>query len=151
MKEQAEFYRVGLLLGSVKLADVIAWCDSVIMAEASPDINIIEASVSGSKGINAVADALSQVKGEFDKRALTRRIFRSMFDLVSQDRKQAPKVAGWLYHMATDNDVPNDEAEPEMWCFWDAIDLAVDGIYGDEEKLVDEMLQFLKTHSESVS
>lgn len=147
MKEQAEFYRVGLLLGSLKLADVIAWCDSIIMAEALPDINIIEASISGSKGVNAVADALSQVRGDFDKSAVTRRIFRSMFDLVSQDRKQAPKIARQLYHMAIDNDVPNDEAEPEMWYFWDAIDLAVDGIHGDEEKLIDEMLQFLKTHS----
>jgi hypothetical protein len=34
-----------------------------------------------------------------------------------------------------------------MWYFWDAIDLAVEGILGDEEKLVNEMLDFLKEHS----
>ena len=51
--------------------------------------------------------------------------------------------------MAIDNDMPNDEAEPEMWYFWDAIDLAIDGVYGHEENLIDEMLQFLKTHSAS--
>jgi len=149
MKEQAEFYKAALLLGMVQIKDVIAWCDSIIMAEETPDIAIIEASISGSKGVNAVADALSAVKGEFDKRAVTKRIFGSMYDLVNQDRKQAPKVARQLYHMAIDNDVPSDEAEPEMWYFWDAIDLAIDGVYGHEEKLIDEMLQFLKRHSAS--
>jgi hypothetical protein len=151
MKEQAEFYRAALLLGIIQIKDVIAWCDSIIIEEELPDIAIIEASMSGSKGVNAVADALSGVKGGFDKRVVTKHIFGSMYDFVSQDRKQAPKVARQLYHMAIDNDVPSDEAEPEMWYFWDAIDLAVDGIHGDEEKLIDEMLQFLKVHSVPVS
>lgn len=151
MKERAEAYRAALLLGIIQIKDVTAWCDSIIIEEELPDIAIIEASISGSKGVNAVADALSGVKGESDKRVVTKRIFGCMYDFVSQDRKQAPKVARQLYHMAIDNDVPNDEAEPEMWYFWDAIDLAVDGMHGDEEKLIDEMLQFLKVHSVPMS
>lgn len=147
MKEQAEFYRVALLLGIIQIENAIAWCDSIIMKEESPDIAIIEASISGSKGATAVADALSEVKGEFDKRIVTKRIFGSMYDLVSQDRKQALKVARLLYHMAIDSDLPDEEVEPEMWYFDDAIYLARDRVYGDEEKVIDEMLQFLRTHS----
>lgn len=147
MKEQAEFYRRGLLLGLIDPADVVAWCDSIIMAEESPDIGIIEASISGSHGVYAIASALTHVEGEFDPRAVTKRIFRSMCDLVRQDRKQAPKVARQLYRMASDNPTSYGEAEGEMWGFYDAIDLAAEGYYGDEEKLIDEMLHFLETHS----
>ncbi len=147
MKEQAEVFRVGLLLGLFKLSDVIAWCDSVIMEEATPDIAIIEASISGSKGVNAVANALSEVEGEFNKRSVTKLIFRSMYDSVNQDRKQAPQIAEWLYRMAFDYGAPDEEAESEMTYYYDAIDLAVDGIYGDAEKLTEKMLQFLHEYS----
>ncbi len=147
MKEQAEVYRIGLLLGLFKLPNVIAWCDSIIMAEAEPDIAIIEASISGSKGIDAVANALSEVEGEFNNRSVAKIIFRSMYDLVNQNRKQAPQVAEWLYRMAFDFGAPDEEAESEMTYYYDAIDLAVDGIYGDAEKLTDKMLQFLHEYS----
>lgn len=147
MKEQAEVYRVGLLLGLFKLSDVISWCDSIIMAEASPDVAIIEASISGSKGINAVSNALSEVNGEFNKRLVTKVIFRSMYDLVNRDRKQAPQVAEWLYRMAFDYGALDEEAKSEMTYYYDAIDLAVDCIYGDVEELTDRMLQFLQEYS----
>jgi hypothetical protein len=111
MKEQAEFYRASLRLGLVKISDVIAWCDSVIMAEASPDIGIIEASVSGSQGVYAVVDALSQVQGDFDKRAVNKRLFRSMYDLVNQDRNRLPKLRDgftkWQWIMTCQMPAPN--------------------------------------------
>ncbi len=70
-----------------------------------------------------------------------------MHDVVAHDRDQALRIAELLYRMALDNDGPHEGDEPDMWYFYDAIDIAADGIYGDEEQLIDEMLQFLKAHS----
>ena len=151
MKEQAEVYRVGLLLGLFKLSDVIAWCDSVIVAEESPDIAIIESSMSGSKGVNAVANALAEVEGAFNKRSVINLLFRSMYNLVNHDRKQAPRVAEQIYRLAFDYGAPDEKAESEMTYYYDAIDLAVDGVYGDAEKLTDKMLHFLYEYSLSAS
>lgn len=151
MKEQAEFYRVGLLLGLISLSDAVAWCDSIITAEEAPDIGIIEASISGSQGVSAVAAALTQVEGEFDYRTVTKRIFRAMYDLVKNDRSQAHEVASMLYQMASENDLPSLDCEAEMWAFCDAIHLAAEGILGDKDKLIDEMVDFLEAHSASAS
>lgn len=147
MKEQAEFYRVALISGLVEVSEVIAWCDSVIMAEESPDVAIIEASLFGSQGKYHVAEALSEAAGDCNSQQVRSRIFRLMHDLVVHDRKQALRVAWLLYRMALDNGGPHEENEPEMWHFYDAIDLAAEGIYGDEQKLIDEMLEFLEKHS----
>ena len=149
MKEQAEFYRVGLLLGLFKISDVIAWCDSVIMAEAAPDLAIIEASMSGGKGVDAVVSALSEMKGEFDSRSVKKRIFRSMHDLVNQDREQALRIARLLYGMAFDDFAWNEEIEQEMRSFDNAFDDVAYRNY-TEEKITDEMLQFLKKQSTSL-
>lgn len=147
IKEQAEIYRIGLMLGIFKVSDVLAWCDSIIMAKSSPDIAIIETTMAGSKGINAVIHALSEVSGEFDKQSVVKQILGVMYYLLNQDRKQAPHIARCLYSMAMYNDAPGENAEADMWRFWDAIDLALDGYYGDVEELTDELLKFLEKYS----
>ena len=146
-KEQAEIYSVGLPLGFFELADVITWCDTIIMEEPLPDLAIIKASLSGSKGRYAVASALSEVEGEFDKRSIFRAIFRFMYELVNEDRKRAAEVAEKLYYMAFEYGAPDDKAESEMTHYYDSIDLAVARVYGDVEQLTDEMLQFLLQYS----
>jgi len=41
-KEQAEVLRLGLLAGVRTVGDAVAWADSVIAADPSPDIAVIE-------------------------------------------------------------------------------------------------------------
>ena len=114
LKEQAEIYRSGLMLGLFEVPEVIAWCDAIITAESSPDIRIIEASIFGSKGANAVANALKEVGGEFDERIVFGHLLSAMARLIRQNRQQAPHVAWWLYQMALENRVPNQDAESGM-------------------------------------
>jgi hypothetical protein len=147
-KEQAEFYRLALREGLCTVLEVIAWCDAIIMAEEFPDVAIIEAAVSGGRGAHVVIDLLADVEGEFEHHCVVRRVFRLMFEVVRRDRAEASNVARVLFQLASSGDAPDEEAEGEMWSFWDAIDLAHEGIVGDEEKLIDEMLQFLEIHSE---
>ena len=150
-KEQAEIYRYGLPLGLFEVSDVVKWCDFIVMAEPSPDIGIIEASIAGSKGAYAVASALSEVQGEFDKVLVIRHILGAMYEVLRVNRTKAPLVARLLYRMASDNDFPDDDTETEMWRFWDEVDLAVEGIHGDVEEVTDDLLRFLKRYSVTAS
>ncbi len=45
--------------------------------------------------------------------------------------------------MAMDDYLPGSESDNRMWGFWDDLDLAVDGIYGDPESVKAEILAFL--------
>jgi hypothetical protein len=117
------------------------------MAEESPDVAIIEAAVSGSRGAYTVIERLADVEGEFEYCRVVKRTFRLMLEVVQRDRTQASHVAHVLYQLASSGDAPDEEAEGEMWSFWDSIDLAHEGIVGDEDKLIDEMLGFLKAYS----
>ena len=145
-KEQAEIYRIGLMLGFVPVPEVIAWCDAIIMAESSPDIGVIEASISGSRGRNAVASALFEVGGEADEQSVIKEILGEMYDLLKRDRTEAAAISHWLYKMASDNLQPDDDTENDMWRFWDAVDLASEGTYGYLEGITNELLCFLQRY-----
>lgn len=143
IKETAEFFRYGLMLGIHIAIDAIAWLDTVLIADPAPDIALIEASLCGSRGPVAVADWLKQVPGKFDRKMVARRLCSEMFVLLRKDRTQAPVVAHWLYQMALDDFAPDKEAEQEMWYFDDALILARGGMYGDVAEINDELERFL--------
>ena len=47
--------------------------------------------------------------------------------------------------MAFAGDIPSEEAEGEMISYWDSLDIANDGIYGDPQEIKKELLSFIKT------
>jgi hypothetical protein len=140
VKETAEYFHYGLMLGLHSVRDAMAWIDTIIDAEPVPDIALIEASLSGSRGPRAVADWLAQVPGEFDKQKVAKLLMRAMLERLNQDPEQAQRIARWLYEMALE---APDEAENEMWYFDDALELASDGIYGDVNEIRNELVTFL--------
>ncbi|HLJ55392.1 MAG TPA: hypothetical protein VKT77_10160 [Chthonomonadaceae bacterium] len=146
IKEKAESFRRGLHLGLHAVADVIPWLDAVIDEEPEPDIAIIEAALSGSRGPLAVADRLAEVPGTFDRRAVTARLIGAMVGLLRRDPSKIKAIARWLFQLALDGDAPDDEAENFMWGFEDDLLLAMDGVYGDVNDLRTELQEFLSRY-----
>lgn len=142
-KETAEFFRYGLIHGLHSVDSAMDWIDTVLIAETTPDITLIEASLCGSRGPLAVADWLSQVPGEFDRRVVARRLFGAMEMLLHQNPAKSQIVAHWLYLMAQDEYIPADEAESQMWSFDEDLSLAADGIHGCMEELNKDLDRFL--------
>ncbi len=70
IKETAEYFRHGLHLGLHTVVETMVWLDVVIAEEPVPDIAIIEAALSGSRGPIAVADWLAQVPGTYVRGAV---------------------------------------------------------------------------------
>ncbi|RYG66191.1 hypothetical protein EON80_15920 [bacterium] len=147
IKAEAEFYRIALEFGLCDPAEAIVWCDSVIMAEAAPDIAIIEASLTGSRIKHALIKELAQVAGTADPEVIKRRLFGAMHTLLLENRDNAPRVAECLYGIADENGDYPPMDEPEMWDFYLDIERSeYDGSIS-YEGTVDAMIHFLQRHS----
>jgi hypothetical protein len=146
MKNEAEFRRVALNLGLYTVAEVIAWCDEIIMAQDHPDIAIIEASLYGSDGCWAVSSVLMGVEGKIDKPAITRRFLHWFLEIITCDRSKAEDVAKHLVDLEyEDYGVPNAVTSVEDYVvrFYYAFDEDVNDPEGIE-KLTNEIIRFLK-------
>ena len=143
----AEAYLRVLEFDLADVAAIDAWVDGVILAEPEPAFAFIEASAARCKP-DALMTALRDVPGEAD--AVTRRriVIGFMAEALRRDPEAINRVVRALYQMALDGDVPNEEAESEMWSFCDEFDLAEQGIYGSTEDVHRDVARFLARHGQ---
>lgn len=145
-KEDAEFYRLSIQFGLKTVQEAVVWCDSIIVAQDAPEIAIIEASLLGSKSKYWMLEALKQVPGQANPQSLKRRIFKEMYSVLLEDRKQATPISRMLWDIATEQiDFPSVD-EPEMWGYYDDLYIALDSREGPEA-IIDDMIRFLEKQS----
>jgi hypothetical protein len=147
LKETAEYYRVGVLVGFVRMADAIAWTDSVIAAEDDPDIALIEASMCGHKRPEDFASALAQLAGVANRNTVIQRLLKSMYDAVVQDKSQAQHIAHCLYMMAIEGYAPDQEAQSYMMGIEDELYLVEGAAPKYIQKVVEELINFLRPYA----
>jgi|UniRef100_UPI00404A3A54 hypothetical protein len=70
LRTYAEYYIKGLTEGFVTAAEVIAWADEVIVAEAKTEDWMLDISTSDAEDRMGVLHHLHAVKGEIDEAAL---------------------------------------------------------------------------------
>lgn len=115
LKDEAEFYRIALEINLVSVAEVVAWCDGLIMAHDLVDTAVIETSLSGSEGLRAVANALRDIEGDINKAEVKIRLLRLLREIINRDRSQA---GGICYVVEKDLDPLGyglGESEPQEW------------------------------------
>lgn len=153
LKEMAECYRIGLKLGMFCVPEVMAWIDSVLLAEPEPDIALIEASLCGSRGPSAVALELGGVSGPCHREAIRQCLLSAMHALLTADRRKAPSVAHWLEHLASHEIIvdADEAAYGEMLSLAEYHYLAKEGIVGNVEEVTDQILQFLARYAGGTS
>jgi len=100
IKEQAETYRLGLLIGYFKVEDVIHWSDSTILNEDIPDIGVINVSYAESKGINEVIATLENVKGKIDTDHPTKALLGLIFKKFISQEETVYKTTRKLYTLS---------------------------------------------------
>jgi len=145
----ADAYYRALAHGLVTPAEVITWVDSVMEAEDKPAIAFIDAACAGDDA-NAILTALREVPGDGDRAQSNRLVIGLMKQLVACEPGAYPRVAETLYVMAIDGDAPSADAESSMRGFYDELDLAIDGIYGNEKQVCRDVLTFLTEHGEAM-
>lgn len=106
LKEQAEVYKLGLLIGYFKIEDVILWADFVIENDENPNLVIIDVSLSGKKGINEVVSQLGNINGKIDINTPVKTILGLLYKDLVNENISVYEIARKLYVLS--NNIPSD-------------------------------------------
>ena len=146
-KEQAEVLRHGLMAGTLTVADVIAWADSVIETDPQPDIAVIEVATSARRQAADVSSLLRNVAGECDPVVVLRRSMSDLRLALATNPSRGPQIARWLYQLATNGELPESEFGIDAYMLEDWFALASSGTFGTHEGAVKELDAYLAQHA----
>ncbi|MDF2671911.1 MAG: hypothetical protein K0R09_176 [Clostridiales bacterium] len=79
IREKAEVYKLGLLIGYFKLEEIFHWIDKTIENEEKPDIGIIEIAYSTNRNRNDVISLINNINGEFSSKVPVRILLGLMY------------------------------------------------------------------------
>lgn len=100
VKEISEAYKLSLMIGLFSLEDVLKWVDLQIDSTDSPDLDLIEISYAGSKGVNGVIFKLDHVKGEQDIHKPAKIVLGLIYqDLISR-KNELDNITYRLYSLS---------------------------------------------------
>jgi hypothetical protein len=140
-RSQAEALAVGLELGAVSVADVVAWADAMIVDTPCPHWTICELAMMSTKYEQDVIGALREIPGTYDSDWVRAEVVRALARGLAADRGRADQIACALYAIADWDALRGSPLESLAWWAWDELSLADDGL-GDKtrEQIIDEMI-----------
>jgi hypothetical protein len=127
-KTAAEVQRRLLEAGLATFGETTSWADAQIAALDSPPYWLIEVSMARS-GPDAAA-ALKSADGKADETAVWRSLAGAARFVLDREPERDSDIAKYLYYLGIDDEAPALGTPGELMSFWDAIDLAKDGVYG---------------------
>lgn len=122
----------------------VEWADRLILANEEPDERLFD--VSTSTDVYAAISSLSIFGEHPDHAAVAKEAFTIFAKSLEEKKVSYECVAEKIYHMAFAGYLPSEEAENEMMSYWDSLDLANNGIYGDPNEIKKELLSFIKAY-----
>ncbi|TDF34928.1 hypothetical protein EYS14_21340 [Alteromonadaceae bacterium M269] len=138
INDLAHAYVQALPLNVINLKEIINWADSIIVKEDEPNIEVLE--LAGSTKGSEVMAQLSLLSSGYDEEASMRIFFGLCFKALKNGDAEYPKVAKRLFFWsAYETSLHGFE---ELTSYWDALDLADRGIYGNPEEIKENMLNF---------
>ena len=143
LKLEAGALEIALNWDFIELNDVIRWADRQIEPVPLPDDNLIRLSLAKSKG-----DAMTLLKdilGPFDEWRVLKSFLKKFSNLEVLEPKLASKISGLIYRkLSLSAACPAQNEFGNFWSLCDDIDLAIDGITGDPNKISAEILNEIK-------
>jgi len=158
IKEKAEYFKIGLMLGVHTVLDVVRWADSEIERSGKPLYFFIELSLMEHSGPKDVRSKLNEFERSLDKSRVLRKILPKllgrMYGVLSQHPEKGPLFANNLYQLYLELDQEFGHAGlPEelypMLALDDQYLLARQGIDGTEHQVLWSFLAFLKPYAEA--
>ena len=123
---------------------MIKWADLQILKDACPHPNLIDLSLA--KTIGEAVSALNKFETPKNCGAVAKLAFRFFHQSLRAGVGNYQIIAKGLYDMALEGFMPKPENEGAMLSFWDSLDLAIDGVFGDPENVRSEILRFLENN-----
>ena len=146
-KEQAEVLRYGLQAGIRTVAEAVAWADATIAADPQPDFAVIEVACSGRRRPREVVALLREVGGECDPVDVIRRAMADLRAALAADPARGPEIADWLYRLAVNGELPEEQFGLEPYSLGDLFELARAGTYGTFADALRDLNEYLERHA----
>ena len=115
--------------GVVTLEQMAAWADDRIAELAQPPYWLVAVSTALSK--QDAADALGGVDGVADAVTVWRDVARGLLEVLDREPERDSEIGRYLFYVGMNSEAPTLGPVGELMSFWDSIDLARDGVYGD--------------------
>lgn len=128
--------------GAMSLEELVAWADGLILEQEEPLVALIDLSLA--RKMSQALTALGKIGASADKPQVARLVFQFFHAALSSDRADYRGVVKGLYEMSMEGYVPAPGCEDEMSRYWDDLDLADEGIYGDPGEVRAKVQAFLK-------
>lgn len=143
-RTQAEVLASCLELGLIEVANAVAWADVQIGANDVPHIALCDVAMASRAYSFDVASMLRQLPGEVDSASVVRRIVEHCSNILRSGCVSPRTIASALYELAVDKTLPPGKlAENALW-FYDALDLATDGVIRETpEQVVQQMREVI--------
>ena len=138
--DMAKAYTQALAMGAVDLPTVIRWADMCIAAEPNPSADMIDLALS--KTVDQAVSALNLMTTGADDEASARLLFGMFGDALEAEKVSYSDVAKDLFFWRMYE--TELESFPELMSFWDDIDLADEGSYGDPVEVRSALVEFLR-------
>lgn len=79
IKERAEVYKLGLLIGYFRLEEFFEWIDETIDKEESPDIGLIEIAYLNNRDIKDIISLIGEISGDYNPKIPARILLGLMY------------------------------------------------------------------------
>lgn len=139
-KVKAGELSLALSWGQADLSEAVDWADEQITLADEPDNRLFDVSLS--KSASDAVSHLNYLSEDMDFWLTVSHFLNRFYSLKMMSPSEASKLAESLYYLAFRDDAP---AYFEVFTsHWDAIDLAIDGYYGDPTECVRDFLKDIK-------
>lgn len=145
LKNEAEIYRVGLIIGYFVKDDVIRWADKIIETQENYPYEIIEVSLLGNSSKPDIASKLSEITGIANHELILCVLFGLCSNSYKTNKFTADEICTLLYRLvSTKTDISmSQEIEQKIHYLSDGYYLASEGIYGNLKDICDDLKEFL--------
>jgi hypothetical protein len=148
LKTDAESFKIGLIAGVYEVSDVIRWADSEIVRLDKPPLVLIDlAMMSKARGVEVI-NQLDLIPGEVDKTQAIQKFLGQMYFVLMEDSSKGFEFARGLYRLYVELDYKVAENFHFMAFMDDSYESAIHKIWGTEEEVYEEFLEFLKPFAE---
>lgn len=100
IKEKAEVYKLGLLIGYFRLEEFFKWVDEAIEKEDSPDIGLIELAYSNNRGINDIISLIDEISVNYNFKIPIRILLGLMYKDFLDNKVSLNVMTNKLYSLS---------------------------------------------------
>lgn len=149
LKNEAEIYRIGLIIGYFVKCDVIDWVDKLIDTQESVEYEFIELSLLASSSKIEIASKLFDIKGIANEQIIINVFLGLCSSSYNSNEFNEDEICTFLYRLISSKiDISiSSEIEETIHYLSDGYYLATEGIYGSLEDICSELKKFLDKYT----